>query len=112
MPFLLPCPLDLALPHIPPPLTNHPRQTARTNQRRPGQRTTPPRRAKVQPLAKEMPSRKQERRDGHLIPCGLVDVVGGIEANQRGHGGPGAEGAAVDGRYVCEAVDALGILEC
>jgi len=78
MPFVLPCLLDLALPHIPRPLTDHPRQTARTNQRRPSERTAPPRRAKVQPLAEEMPPGKQERRDGHLIPCGLVDVVGGI----------------------------------
>jgi len=103
--------VNFSLPHIPPPLTDHPRQTTRTNQRRPGQRTPPPRRPKVQPLTEEMPPGKHKRRDGHLIPRRLIDVVRCVQAYQRGHGSPGAEGAAVHGRYCREAVDTLSIVE-
>lgn len=40
-----------------------------------------------------MQPRDRVRRKRDLVPRGISDVVGGVEADDGGEGGPGAEGA-------------------
>ena len=73
------------------PLTEHPNQTPRRNERRPRQ-TPPPRRSlKKHPLAHEMDPCDGIRPNRELVDLGIGDVVGGVETDNGRDDGPGTE---------------------
>ena len=73
------------------PLTEHPNQTPRRNERGPRQTPSPRRGLKNDPLAHEMGPCDGVGPNGELIDLGIGDVVGGVETDDGRDDGPGTE---------------------
>ena len=90
---------SLPLSNIKAPLRPHPDQTPIRHDHRPRQRSSPFRSPKHKPFAHKMHPRNAIRQNRHLVDLRIVDVVGGIETNDRLDECPGAEGARLKGRH-------------
>jgi len=86
---LMPVPSSL---HIMTPLRDHPYDTPRAHHRRPGQPSTPLRRAKHQPLTHKVPESYHIAPQRQLVHYGVGDVVGCVQADDARQSGPGAKG--------------------
>lgn len=82
------------------PLTKHPHQTACTNNDRPRERLSPPRRPEDEPLAPEVRKSNHICPDRQLVERRVVDVVGRVETDYGGQKRPCAKCAARQPGYV------------